>query len=103
MGGVRFSRLTRLVWSVGREGRTWDHPVDGLLLEADGNLSFMVHRNVHGISEVAPGESRILKYRFNLDAFNALTRESKRELGCASEPSSPRPTSRPPPPRATST
>ena len=96
--GVRFSRFTRLVWSVGREGRTWDHPVDGLLLEADGSVAFMVHRNVQGISPHAPDESRMLKYRFNLEAFNALTRESKRELGCASEPSSPRAASRPPPP-----
>eukprot|EP00966_Prymnesium_polylepis_P131531 3042331-Prymnesium_polylepis.1 len=31
--GVHWSALEPLVWSVGLHGRTWDHPVDGLLLE----------------------------------------------------------------------
>ena len=33
--GVHWSRLTKLVWSVGQFGRTWDHPVDGVVLHGD--------------------------------------------------------------------
>ena len=33
--GVHWSRLTKLVWSVGQSGRTWDHPVDGVVLHGD--------------------------------------------------------------------
>ena len=33
--GVHWSRLTKLVWSIGRFGRTWDQPVDGVVLHGD--------------------------------------------------------------------
>ena len=33
--GVHWSRLTKLVWSIGWFGRTWDHPVDGVVLHRD--------------------------------------------------------------------
>ena len=42
--GVHWSNLTRLVWSVGMFGRTWDHPVDGVVLHGD-NVYFMVTRH----------------------------------------------------------
>jgi hypothetical protein len=42
--GVHWSNLTRLVWTLGREGRTWDHPVDGVVLHGD-SVYFMVTRH----------------------------------------------------------
>ena len=42
--GVHWSNLTRLVWSVGQFGRTWDHPVDGVVLHGD-NVYIMVTRH----------------------------------------------------------
>lgn len=81
--GLHFSELTKLVWTNGREGRTWDHPVDGLLLQDDGSVSFMVHNNVKGISPLAPDNSRILKYQLKTEAFLALSRNVKQRLtGC---------------------
>ena len=41
--GVHWSNLTRLVWTIGKFGRTWDHPVDGVVLHRD-NVYFMVTR-----------------------------------------------------------
>jgi hypothetical protein len=41
--GVHWSNLTRLVWTIGQFGRTWDHPVDGVVLHRD-NVYFMVTR-----------------------------------------------------------
>ena len=93
--GVQWSRLTKLVWSVGREGRTWDHPVDGLLLEEGGNVSFLVHRNVMDISPLAPEESRILRYRLRTDAFHALSLQARQQLSNCSQPPVP---PHPPPP-----
>ena len=105
--GLHWSRLTKLVWSVGRSGRTWDHPVDGLLLEEGGNVSFLVHRNVMDISPLAPEESRILRYRLQTDAFHALSLQARQQLSSCSQPpvpphppppSSPPPSPPPPPP-----
>ena len=88
--GVHWGHLTKLVWSVGREGRTWDHPVDGLLLEEGEAVSFLVHRNVMDISPLAPDESRILRYRLKIDAFRALSLQARRQLSsCASQPPAP--------------
>ena len=39
--GVHWSRLTKLVWSIGWYGRTWDHPVDGMVLHG-GTVFFIV-------------------------------------------------------------
>ena len=41
--GVHWSNLTRLVWTIAQFGRTWDHPVDGVVLHRD-NVYFMVTR-----------------------------------------------------------
>jgi hypothetical protein len=103
--GLHWSRLTKLVWSVGRNGRTWDHPVDGLLLEEGGNVSFLVHRNVMDISPLAPEDSRILRYRLRTDAFHALSLQARQQLSSCSQPPVPphpppplSPTPSPPPP-----
>ena len=42
--GVQWSSLTKLVWTTGHHGRTWDHPVDGVVLHGD-NVYFMVTRH----------------------------------------------------------
>ena len=42
--GVHWSSLTKLVWTTGHHGRTWDHPVDGVVLHGD-NVYFMVTRH----------------------------------------------------------
>ena len=42
--GVHWSNLTRLVWTIGHHGRTWDHPVDGVVLHRD-KVYFMVTRH----------------------------------------------------------
>ena len=78
--GVHWSNFTQLVWSVGREGRTYDHPVDGMILEADGRVAFLVHRNVMGISPHAPQDSRLLKYHLQTAAFNELTNSARQTL-----------------------
>ena len=99
--GVNWSKVTILVWSTGLEGRTYDHPVDGLLYE-DGKLIFMVHNNVPHIapqsSPHATEASKILKYELNVDKVRSLSAEAKSHLpGCPTSSSPPRP--RPPPPR----
>ena len=42
--GVHWGNLTRLVWTNGQMGRTWDHPVDGVVLHGD-KVYFMVTRH----------------------------------------------------------
>ena len=101
--GIHWSRLTPLVWSVGREGRTYDHPVDGFLREPDGHVSFLVHRNVLGISPAAPHESQIVRYRIKPDALRTLSRRARDDLHSSClppSPAAPPPQSPPLPPRA---
>jgi len=90
--GVHWSELTKLVWTVGLEGRTYDHPVDGLLWEADtsgsGVVSFLVQTDVPEISprsQMAQGtcNSKIVKYRLDTGALRDLTTAAARRLvGC---------------------
>ena len=81
--GVHWSPLSRLMASVARTGRTWDHPVDGLVREPDGGVSFLVHHDVEGIS---PHErnSSVAKYRLRLSSFREITREARasEHTGC---------------------
>ena len=103
--GVHWGSFTQLVWSVGREGRTYDHPVDGMVLEADGRVAFLVHQNVQGISPHAPQDSKIVKYHFQTGAFNDLTdRMRQTVVGCpgpvvpGASTTAPSASSSPPPP-----
>ena len=98
--GVRWSRLTHLIRSVGLEGRTYDHPVDGVLREADGSVSFFIHKNVLGISPHAPEQSRIVRYRLMATPLRALTMRARSELGgsCPANPPTAPPPHRPPQP-----
>ncbi|KAL3911790.1 MAG: hypothetical protein SGPRY_008562 [Prymnesium sp.] len=84
--GASWSRLSVLVWSTGKDGRTYDHPVDGLLIEGE-RVYFMVHENV---PHIAPDVllSRIVKFELNTTALRSLTREAKAHLpGCRATPS----------------
>ena len=92
--GVHWSSLTPLVSTRGLEGRTYDHPVSGFILQ-NGTVYWYLHRDVPNISPASYGESAILEYTFKTDALMAMTRQAKAGLqGC--EPSPP---SHPPPPR----
>ena len=91
--GVHFSSMTKLVGTIGREGRTWDHPVDGILME-NGTAHFLMHNNVKGIGPNAPGPARILKYRFVTEELRRISEQARRDtIGCH-----PRHPSTPPPP-----
>jgi len=84
--GINWSSLTKLVWSTGREGRTYDHPVDGLLYE-DGRLYLLMHHDVPNISPFAPRQSRIAKYELNIAAVRDVTVNAKATLtGCLAPP-----------------
>ena len=115
--GVHFGALHPLVWTTGRNGRTWDHPVDGFVVGSDGEVYFYVHRNVKGISPFAPeghtpypytgytpltSQSRIIRYRLRADALTRLTISARASLpGCMRgpqpPPAPPQPPLQPPP------
>ena len=110
--GVNWSELTPLVWSTGRDGRTWDHPVDGVFRErgADGadTISILVQTHVPEISpasDIARGtmESEIVKYKLQTESLGALTAAARLRIeGCPrtpplAPPLSPWPTPPPPP------
>lgn len=89
--GVQWSELTPLVWSVPKDGRTYDHPVDGFLLEGDDRVSFLVHRNVRGISPFSRQHTAIVRYQLRTDRLRTLTTRARSVLaGC--------PAASPPPP-----
>lgn len=74
--GRDFSYLIDVFASSGREGRTVDQPVDGLLVHRGGqHVSILVHRDVHGISQNAPESSRIVRRELNRSALEALAEE----------------------------
>jgi len=79
--GVRWSRLTPLLRTIGRQGRTYDQPVDGLLIE-DDHSHFLVHHDVPLISTDGQA-SRIIKYRVNEAALRRLSVAAREHLsGC---------------------
>jgi len=104
--GEHWSRMTPLLWTVGLQGRTYDHPVDGLLVD-NGEVYFLVHTDVNGISlhnggdiydpvhgDIPPTDplwrripnfpSQIVKYRLRLDALTRLTQEARAHTrGCS--------------------
>ena len=50
-------------------GRTWDHPVDGVLRDG-ARVLFFVHR---GVPDIAPGPSRITRVAVDLASLAAFT------------------------------
>lgn len=86
--GVNWARLHPLISTQGREGRTDDHPVDGLLLSADGaQVHFWVHRAVEDIAPDWASNGRIVEHSIpvggpaGLEAFTAAAKA--RLLGCS--------------------
>ena len=79
--GVHWSHMTQLVSTVGDQGRTWDHPVDGILLEG-GEASFLVNENVDNIAPNT-AQRRIVRYTFDTAALAEMTRDARRQTpGC---------------------
>eukprot|EP00966_Prymnesium_polylepis_P091183 2110403-Prymnesium_polylepis.3 len=86
--GFSWSSPTKLIYTTGLQGRTYDHPVDGLLYE-NSSLFFMVHNNVPHISPHARDSSRILKYELRLEKVRAITAAAKASLPGCPAPSPP--------------
>ena len=77
--GVHFSPFVKLVQSQGKEGRTYDQPVDGFAVDG-GEVSFFVHLDVEHISPDADKQSRIEQYAFKTGALRAITRSVRQAL-----------------------
>ena len=95
--GRHWSTYTKLVWTIAKEGRTYDHPVDGLIGDDDGGVSFLMHFNVPGISPKQGSEARIVKYQLDSAELQRRTQHAKDELGCVPDPPPPSPSPPPPP------
>lgn len=82
--GVHWSRPIQLMESQPLDARTYDQPVDGLLLE-NGEVHFLIHHDVPLISPNAPTSSRIVKYQFNREQLESLSEAASSTLrGCSS-------------------
>ena len=101
---VHWSDLTKVLWTTGREGRTYDQPADGIFLDAEGQVTFYVHRNVPHISPHAEsGEATaLIRYTLRTAALRALTTRAKAGLPGCHAASAGLHTQPPPPPRAPS-
>ena len=77
--GVHWSTITKLAWTTGLLGRTYDHPVDGLTVEGD-SVHFYLHLNVDAIAPDAQTKGRIAKYVFNATALRELTAIARSSL-----------------------
>ena len=94
--GVHWSPAEKLVWTTGRAGRTFAHPVQGLVYR-DGTVYFYVHHHVPHIS-IYPQFGHIAEYPFRTDELLRLGAKVREELnGCSPHPS-PAPYSSPSPP-----
>eukprot|EP00966_Prymnesium_polylepis_P192704 4466649-Prymnesium_polylepis.1 len=67
-------------------GRTWDHPVDGIVT-AGGAVYFFLNLDVERISE-NDGDARIQQYRFNTAALQAQVQRARQGwgAGCRAPP-----------------
>ena len=86
--GLHWSELTPLVWSVGIDGRTLDHPVDGLVADrVSGDVSFWLARDASGVNNGhrtnATSAPRLVRYALRADALREMTRRVVgRNVGC---------------------
>ena len=81
--GVRFSRFREILKSTAADqGRSTDHPVDGLLVRGD-NVFLYAHRDVPPFSR---GRPRIVRLETTLDELRAYTVKAKAELDAAWPP-----------------
>ena len=87
--GREWSELTEVAPSMGRLGRTHDHPVDGLLIETGGargeveRASILIHRDVYFIAPTAAATSRLTRIELSRTGLERLAARSKRELGAS--------------------
>ena len=82
--GLHWSSLTKLVWTTGKDGRTYDQPVDGqwAVQAPDGRIRFYVHNDVPFISPRVD-RATIVEYELHLDALHRLTHLARAALrGC---------------------
>lgn len=80
--GVHFSRLERLLATVGVHGRTHDQPADGFTLR-NGIVHFYVQRDVPGISPAADERARLVRYALRPEALARITAHARATLaGC---------------------
>ena len=83
--GRRFSRLERLVNGSSSNGRSTDHPVDGVVRRGDA-VFFYVHRDVPGIarhsSDGASRRSRVVRLSVPVAALRRHTARAKADLKC---------------------
>ena len=77
--GVHFSPFVKLIQSQGKEGRTYDQPVDGFAVDGT-DVRFFVHLDVEHISPNADTQSRIEQYTFKTEALRAITRGVRQAL-----------------------
>ena len=81
--GVDWSSLQEIAPTRGVEGRTYDQPVDGLLVKR-GRVSVLIHRHVYEISPRAQKESRLVRRELNKAAMRRLAAQARVTLkGCA--------------------
>lgn len=86
--GVAWSSITNLLDTTGRLGRTYDQPVDGLMLH-DGVVHWYLHRDVPNISPDAVWNSAIIEFAFDTAELNRLTTEAKATLSACRRPWAP--------------
>ena len=96
--GVHWSRLTKLVWTTGKGGRTYDHPIDGFTVSGS-DIHFYMHLGVDAIDPDARERGRIVKYAFNTTALREVTAAARRDLStCPQQAHAPPPPSLSPSP-----
>lgn len=80
--GVHWTHLVKLVSSDGYDGRTLDHPVDGIAIGEDNeSVFFYIQRDVQGISPFK--NSSIVQHQFNTKFLRNLTLYAQQSLpGC---------------------
>lgn len=74
--GLHWSALTPLVWSQGKDGRTKDHPVDGMVTSSDGDIAFWVHHDVPYIASDWETSTHVDEYRIDRSALIAWSRSN---------------------------
>ena len=81
--GKDWSSLQEISATTGFEGRTYDQPVDGLLVRG-GTVSVLIHRDVYEISPLALEQSRIVRRELQRGPMRKLAADVRSRLaGCA--------------------
>ena len=78
--GVHWSELTPLVWCLGVDGRTLDHPVDGIVAHEGVGVHFWLARDAFGVlgrhrrwRNETSDTPRLVRYELRWDVLEALT------------------------------